>query len=314
MILRNLEFSNCWLAAGVMSFFGSGYWYHNLYNLLVPGFETINDLTFVAKTTTLEARTGNMTLNSLTYQPTEWLPKCIKVYPRTGAMLNAVGLSGPGADKLLRTGNWQKVDRPFWLSFMAISDQASKRLEEMHNFCQLLSRHLPFSSPLGLQINLSCPNVNHDTNNLSQEAVTLLKAANQLGLPLDIKINPFVKNEVIKNIEASGLCDILTIGNTIPYGSPGINWQKISGSTSPLSQYGGGGLSGQPIFHLVINKIESLRANGINMPIKGGGGIMSVTNVLEMALAGANAIEIATVLALRPWRVKKIIAKAQAIF
>ena len=57
-----------------------------------------------------------------------------------------------------------------------------------------------------------------------------------------------------------------------------------------------------------------MRYAGIKTSIKGGGGIMSSDDADRMKAAGANAIEFATVAMLRPWRIKKIIKRAEKIF
>jgi hypothetical protein len=116
MILRNIEFGNCFLASGSMNFFGEGYWYDNFYKLLMPGFKIIDQVTFVAKTTTFGPRLGNMPLKE-NFQPKELFPKCIKVYPSRGVVLNSVGLSGPGAQVLFDTRKWQAITKPFFFVF-----------------------------------------------------------------------------------------------------------------------------------------------------------------------------------------------------
>jgi len=65
---------------------------------------------------------------------------------------------------------------------------------------------------------------------------------------------------------------------------------------------------------LVLKKIEELRIAGVTMPIKGSGGILEPQDVYRMKIAGANAIEIGGGLSLRPWRVEKIIERAEFLF
>jgi len=83
-----------------------------------------------------------------------------------------------------------------------------------------------FKAKIGLQINISCPNTKHHTADLAGEALDVLKIASSLNIPLDLKVNALISTETVREIEASGLCDILTISNTIPWGTPdvGIDW------------------------------------------------------------------------------------------
>jgi len=315
MKIGETNFSNCFLSSGSLNFFREGYWYDDWFRVLVPGFKAIDKATFVAKTTTLNQRAGNMPLDK-SFRPKELKPKCIKVYPLKGVIINAVGLSGPGAKVLLDTGRWQKLIEPFFISFMAVGSSRTERIEEMKRFVNLLSGYQDrFVTVVGLQINISCPNTEHSTRDLADEAISFLKIASDLGLPIDLKINTFVRNEIVKEVQDSRLCDVLTISNTIPYGSEGINWEKLfPHGQSPLKNLGGGGLSGKSILPLVLRRISELRAAGINLPIKGSGGILHIRDVDAMKAAGANAVEIGSVLILRPWRVAGIVARAAQIF
>ncbi len=315
MNIKNINFDNCFLASGVLNFFGDGWWYDAWYRALIPGFKITEKTTFVTKTTTFNGQIGNMPLNK-NFRPRELVPKSIKVYPLKGIILNAVGLSGPGAKILFESNKWQQINQPFFISFMAIGDNLTQRIEETKKFTDMLIDYLPeFKTKIGLQINISCPNTKHGTKDLMNEALMILKLVAKSKLPIDLKVNALVSNEVVKEIEMSKLCDILTLSNTIPYGIDEINWKKIlRQKQSPLKHLGGGGLSGRAIFPLVLDKIKSLRSTGIKMPIKGSGGIFSATDVDKMKTAGANAIEIGTVLILRPWRVKAIVNRANKIF
>ena len=52
--------------------------------------------------------------------PKHFAPRCIKVYPKSGHVLNAVGLSGPGARSLFFQNMWQQRTEPFMISFMSV--------------------------------------------------------------------------------------------------------------------------------------------------------------------------------------------------
>ncbi len=201
---------------------------------------------------------------------------------------------------------------------MAVANSKEERLKEAKSFAKLLVQELPnFQTKIGLQINISCPSTLHKPNDLSREGLELLQIFSALEIPLDLKANVFIDLETVRELEASGLCDVLTISNTIPAGSlgAGIDWRALfDDQLSPLAHLGGGGLSGDLIFPIVFAKIHRLRKAGILMPIKASGGIINVSRVEAMKIVGAQAIEIATVLMLRPWRVKAIIERAQKIF
>src|SRR3989338_70383 len=155
--LRGVPFLRVFQMSGATNFFGEGYAFHRLWKHLGMDWSRT---TFVAKTTTLLSRAGNMPLQRNGITPQEWCPKCIIAKPRQGVTLNAVGLSGPGTHTLLTRGSWQLRNEPFWISFMPVTETPQKRHRELVAFRNLLSaRMAEFRSPFGLQLNLSCPNV-----------------------------------------------------------------------------------------------------------------------------------------------------------
>ena len=153
MKLRNIDFGPVTDASGVRGFFGEGYPYHKF---MRPFGLNFKGATFVAKTTTLLPRTGNMPLKKDCITPQNLLPSCVVVKPFKGIALNAIGLSGPGADFLFKQGRWQERTKPFFLSFMSVESTKKSRLEELCEFVTIFKRHLQnFKAPVGLQINYS---------------------------------------------------------------------------------------------------------------------------------------------------------------
>lgn len=317
MELRGIDFGNCFAASGTLNFFGDGWWYHRLYRLLFSGFKDLNNCTFISKTTTWDPRAGRMRLKE-NLQPKDLLPDCIKLYPIRGIILNAVSLSGPGAKKLFAIGKWQEINKIILISFMSVAETPAERLIEASKFVSLFKENLPlFKAPVGIELNLSCPNTEHDPHDLEKEAISILQKFAELQVPISLKVNVFFNTALLKKIAEKNLCDVITVSNTIPFGTAPsrIKWKKLFWTKhSPLKKYGGGGLSGKAILPLVLNKIQLMRYCGITIPIKGGGGIMHPDDVNKMKMAGASAIEFATAAMLRPWRVKKIIERANEIF
>jgi dihydroorotate dehydrogenase len=194
---------------------------------------------------------------------------------------------------------------------MSVEKIARYRLEELSAFITLLARYLPnFNAPVGLQINYSCPNVglHLDWNDLLCEVGEGLSIASRLGIPLMPKFNVTLPPEVARTIGDHPLCDALCISNTIPYGQlpDRIRWEKYFGSVSPLTQYGGGGLSGKPLLPLLLEWLTAIRELGFEKPINAGGGILSLTDARNVLDTGADSIFLGSIAFLRPWRVRKI--------
>lgn len=315
MRLRGVDFPPICNAAGAQGFFGEGYPYHRYWKLMGL---TFVDCGFVAKTTTLHPRVGNMPLWPDTFAPLEWKPHCIYVDPMKAIALNAVGLSGPGVTELLSRYRWQARADAFFLSFMSVSAQVTDRLDELGEFVRLLRYWLPhLSDGLGLEINFSCPNAGIDPTSFINEVGQALDIAGTLGIPLQCKFNATVPVGAVCEVCRHRQCDAITMSNTIPWGKlpERINWKGLFGTDiSPLAHLGGGGLSGWPLLPIVCDWIAAARDRGFSKPIWACGGIDSVRAVRQVKKAGASGVQIGTVAIVRPWLMRGIIRYAHEIF
>lgn len=306
MYLRGINYGPIWAASGALGFFGEGYWYHRF----IP---SLDGLTFVGKTVTLDPNKGNMVLDPTTWQPTALFPRCIRFNPFKGIALNAVGLSNFGIEEALRMGKWQERLEPFFISFMPLSKSKEGRLTETRQYVSYLKGALPwFRGKVALQVNLSCPNTGEDLKELENEAIELLKILTELGISLVPKFNVLTSPATVKRIAREVAIDGVCISNTLPYGTLAqeVNWRELFGEVSPLAHLGGGGLSGKVLFPLVLNWVKKARADGLELPINAGGGIMEYGQTTTLFAAGAQSVSIGTVIMLRPYRVPSIIAEA----
>lgn len=319
MNLRGINFGPAWLGSGAGGFFGEGYWFHPWNRLLFGNKFCPREFTFVAKTTTTESRLGkkhgeegNMELDK-DFTPKHMFPDCISTRFFSGEMLNSVGLAGPGALELFNRCGWQNRREPFFLSFMT-TKKGDKSVRDMIEFRSLLRANLSdFLSPVGLQINLSCPNAGVDLKEAVRDACVALDIFAPLGIPLVPKFNILTSVEAVKLVASHPACDAIQVSNTIPYGKhEEINWWQ--GKVSPLARYGGGGLSGAQLLWPVCDWIKTAREAGITKPINAGGGILCWQHVDRMKEAGANGISVATAVALRPWLLRSILERANEIF
>lgn len=315
MKLREIDFGPVLDASGARNFFGEGFWFHPYWRPLGLDF---SGSTFVAKTTTLEPRKGNMPVDE-DGEPYNHYPDCLVVKLREGVVLNAVGLSGPGAQELFESGRWQERREPFFLSFMSVGETRSIRKTEIFEFLKMFKRYkYDFQAPIGLQINFSCPNVRarytlkevYNSDFFDEAADGLSLAHDTFKLPVMAKFNVLMPIEMAREISEYGFCDAICVSNTIPWGKlpREIDWRELFGSMeSPLKQYGGGGLSGKPLLPLVAEWVKRARKAGITKPINAGGGILCPDDARALFDAGADSVFIGSAAILRPWRVKKII-------
>lgn len=299
-----------------MGWFGEGYWYHKY----VPGLDWTG-CTLVSKTTTLKPREGNMKLDERG-RSKEWKPSCIKVWMGKGAVLNSVGLSGPGAEALFELGEWGKLEDPFFLSFMSIAPDPLERLHEAQVFADYVNGYAnSFQAPFGIQVNLSCPNTGHDPEEIAKEARQILGVFQFLRpeIPIVPKLNVLYPIEAVAELQ--DLCDAICISNTLPWGKlpAAVNWHSYSvcayadPPVSPLADLGGGGLSGAPLLPLVEEWVQAARGREIDLPINAGGGVLGPKDVNRLAKAGADSVFLGSIAILRGWRVRKTIKRAHEV-
>lgn len=324
----DIDFGPIWTMSGTLNFFGQGFPFHRTYRKIFRKGFAFDGITFVAKTTTLNPRAGNMpTKNSDRMTPRDWRPACI-IFGwwqwLWGVMLNAVGLTGPGIRTLLSHGLWQQRTEPFMISFMAITNTLSSRMGELELFLKLLAMELPnFRAPIGLQINVSCPNVKagkkSDDSILEEVFGYLALAARYLPrVPIVFKINTLLHPETAVKLSEHPQCYGVCVSNTLPWSAMKW-WQKalyfpssIFTWKSPLHRFGGGGLSGRPLLPLVEQWVREARLAGFRKHINAGGGILRADDVTR--LKNADSVSIGSVAALRPWRLRDIRDKAYEVF
>ncbi len=315
LTLRGKNYGSVFCAPGALGFFGEGYPYHKMAKYFGMSWRGTG---FVSKTITYPAREGNMPLQSDRLTPVERLmPRCIVVKPFSGHVLNAVGLSGPGAEWALGTGRWQQRIDPFMISFMSVAGSADERLAETQKFVELLKGQLPyFRGKPAIQANRACPNSGHLPDDFYEETTEMLNLLGELDIPVVVNFNPTVPVDVMQATAAHDVCDALWIANTIPWGDPRIDWEKIFGSNeSPLAARdlqvaGGGGLSGPACLPWTAETVKSARKAGITKPIVAGNGIQRARDVEWLRnpeAINADAVAIGCVGMVRPWRMRNII-------
>lgn len=314
LVLRGTDFGRVLCSSGARGFFGDGYWWHGY---LRPFGLDWSGSTFVAKTTTLLPRDGNMEMRLNGTDPRRLFPDCVRVKWWRGTVLNAVGLSGPGAVQLLGRGRWQRRREPFFISFMSVEGSASARLDELRKFVDLLGPKLPeFRAPVGLEINMSCPNVGVDHGrpvDAIREAQDTADIAARLGIPVVPNYSPDSPVAVPWTVARESSFDALSVANTVGWGRipDRIDWGRTWGDRSPLAKYGGGGISGAPLRPVVLSWVRHAAELGMTKPLIAGGGILSVEDAMELMRAGADAVKLGTVAMLRPWRVGRMVERVR---
>ncbi|MDD5187654.1 MAG: dihydroorotate dehydrogenase [Methanoregula sp.] len=141
----------------------------------------------------------------------------------------------------------------------------------------------------GFELNLSCPHAEGygaaiGTDPALVEACT--RAVSNLGMPTWVKLTPNVTDitSIGKAAERGGATAIVAV-NT-------VKAMRISTALRrPVLGNRYGGLSGNAIFPVAVRCVYELY-EACSCPIIGCGGVSSADNVIEMMMAGAQAVEI----------------------
>lgn len=319
-MINNIDFGPVWGMSGLFNFYGQGWPYHRFLKIIGVNFKGV---TLVSKTVTLLPRPGNMPLNK-NLMPVELIPKSVYLNFWHGYALNAVSLSGPGAEEILSSTELKKKTEPFQLSFMSVAETEEERLKEFDGFISILLREFPkYKTQIGLQLNVTCPNTENHNPEL-QEIITMLDICATLvekGIAIILKISVEMPIQNILTLGAHKNCHAIATSNTVNFGNlpEKINWEKLFPNGSPLLKRNlniakPGGLSGAPLLPLVIEQIRALRKAGFAKHINGGGGILYKRDVDKLKNAGADSISIGSVAFLRPLAIPGIIKHARELF
>lgn len=247
--------------------FGFGQEYAKYYDLDLLG-------SIMIKATTSEARFGN---------PTP------RVAETPAGMLNAIGLQNPGVDVVL-------AEKLPWLAqhypdLPIIANVAGFSNEEYATVSGKISKA---PNVKAIELNISCPNVDHGNNGLligqvPELAYAAVKAAVEASsVPVYVKLTPSVADitQVAKAVEDAGATG-LTMINTLV----GMRFDLKTGK--PIIANGTGGMSGPAVFPVALKLIRQV-AQSTKLPIIGMGGVDSAEAAIEMMIAGASAIGVGT--------------------
>jgi dihydroorotate dehydrogenase len=207
-------------------------------------------------------------------------PRIVR-HPARGALVNAMGLPNPGAERAARTLARGRRTCP---RFVSVADEA---IEDALATVALVAPHVD-----GLELNASCPNVSwgrdRDTESHLRELVAAIVA--RTDRPLFVKLPPFAEPSereavlALARIAQEAGARGLTCGNTRPVEDAGL-------------AVGRGGLSGRPLWPGTVASVrEVLDATGGELPVNACGGVASADDVAACLAAGATTVQVYTAL------------------
>ena len=258
--LSSLELDNPLIPAS--GCYGFGQDFASLYDLNILG-----SISF--KGTTVEPREGNA------------LPR-IAECPM--GMLNSVGLQNPGV-KVVVEEELPALKKIFHKPLVANISGFS--FEEF----SILAEEMDKVENVGLlEVNISCPNVHNGGMAFGTDAKNVAEVCKRVKektkKPVYMKLSPNVTDitEMAKAAEAAG-ADGISLINTL------LGMRIDIKRRRPVLANKVGGYSGPAVFPIALRMVYQVR-KAVQIPIIGMGGIASAEDVIEMMMAGANAVEI----------------------
>ena len=236
-----------------------------------------------------------------------FVTKTVMADPRSGrgtprmaetpsGMLNSIGLQGPGIEAFAQ-------EDLVWLRSVGarvLASIAGNTADEYAAVAAVLRRSPAFDAVVGVEVNISCPNVANRglvfacDPLASAKVIGLVRGSLPPHLPIFAKLSPDVSD--IVEIAAACLragADGLTMINTLlgMVIDTDLLRPQVAGVT--------GGLSGPAIRPIAVRAIWQVRAAMLDgriptAPIIGVGGVRTGDDALQLVAAGASAIQVGT--------------------
>lgn len=228
-------------------------------------------------------RLGAIVTKGVSFNPWEGNPPP-RIMETSSGMINAIGLQNPGVDIFI------KRDIPFLKKFdtRIIVNVCGSSVSEYIKTVERLSEQAVDM----LEINISCPNVEHGGIVFGQEPKMVEHITKEVKktthLPISMKLTPNVTDitEIAKAAEYGG-ADALSLINTIT--GMRIDVKKKTFSVANKT----GGLSGAAIKPIALRMVYQV-CKAVHIPVIGMGGVTTTEDALEFIMAGATGIAVGT--------------------
>ena len=213
------------------------------------------------------------------------IAKTVRYYPRLKAWVNQIGLRNPGIGYVQRKVAAGRLD-------------LSDKLVSIHGFDESdwhhLLRCIAELRPMGVELNMSCPNVGH-----INWPKTLFADALATEVPVVVKLPPVNYRLMVDSALEQGV-RVFHACNTLPVP--------------------GGGLSGAPLKPIALQCVRELRQLSGDDPLHliAGGGIRRPQDLEDYRAAGADTFAIGTIvmnplLLLSHARIRPLRQRAEAL-
>lgn len=238
--------------------------------------------------------------------------KGLSLHPRAGnpipriaetpaGMLNSIGLQNVGIDAFLEEKLPELRERRATV-IANIFGETSEEYRKLSDRCRQGGLD-------GIELNLSCPNVQKGGIEFGTDADTIREITSTcrevFPSSLWVKLTPNV-TRIVPLAEAAkeGGADAVTCINTLR----GMAIDVETGKPRLHTMFGG--LSGPAIRPVALRFVHEVSRH-VDMPVIGCGGISTVSDILEFLLAGASAVQVGTILFRDPTAPRRLLQELQ---
>jgi dihydroorotate dehydrogenase (NAD+) catalytic subunit len=205
-----------------------------------------------------------------------------RIFETPSGMINAIGIENPGINGFIaqKLPALKKIGAPLIVSILGHDEE---------QFIGIIEKLNEEEGIAAVELNLSCPNLNHKTLVAQDPAATaqLVGKIKPLSkFPIIAKLSPNVTDiaEIAQAAEAGG-ADAVSLVNT--FTAMAIDIKKRQSRIGNFT----GGLSGPAIRPIAVYMVHKV-ASRVKIPVIGMGGIMTASDALEFMIAGATMVAV----------------------
>ena len=248
-------------------------------------------------------------LGSFSFKGTTRYPKDGNEQPRIAecysGMLNSVGLQNPGIHRVIEH---ELPEMKKYFNKKVIANISGDKIEDYVYVASLIDKE----EQVGIiEVNISCPNIHGGGMAFGTDPAVAAEVTARVKevttKPIVIKLTPNVTDivSIAKACEKAG-ADGLSLINT-------VQGMRINIKTGkPVLGRKMGGMSGPAIFPLALRMVYQV-ANAVSIPVIGMGGVSCASDVVEMMMAGATAVQVGAANLVNPYACKEIIEELDGL-